>query len=463
MTKTRRALAPLLLTGLLAAGLAAPPAAAARPGPVHPAAETHPPSRPAADDIRARLAAVPGLRVIKENPAPAGYRSFTLDYRQPVDHRHPHRGTFAQRLLLLHRSTTRPTVLHLGGYGLEHQDPGYRTEPTVLLDANQVSVEHRYFGTSTPRPTDWSKLDIRQAAADHHRIVQALKKIYRAAWISTGGSKGGMATVYHRRFHPHDVAGSVVYSAPDNTDDRDDTAVDRFLERVGTPRCRAALTAVQREMLGPRRTELAGRLARWAAGQGHTFHTLGSADRVLELTVLQLPMLFWMHADTASCDRIPEPSASGDVLYDWWTATVPVPGYTDHYLAPVTASYYQLGTQLGFVDLAAPHLAGLLRHPGIQSMRNYVPRRIPMHFAPGVMPDIDRWVRHHGSELLFVYGENDPTRAEPFRTGPGSRDAHVYVAPGANHATTLARLAPRDRARATAALRRWAAVDTPPA
>ncbi|MFD8548116.1 S28 family serine protease [Streptomyces sp. NPDC059649] len=463
MTKTRHPLVPLLLTGLLAAGLAAPAAAAARPATAHPATAHPATSRPAADDIRTRLAAVPGMRVLKENPAPAGYRSFTLDYRQPVDHRHPARGTFEQRLLLLHRSTDRPTVLHIGGYDLQYQAPGYRTEPTQILDANQISVEHRYFGTSTPHPTDWSKLDIRQAASDHHRIVQALKQIYRAAWISTGGSKGGMATVYHRRFHPHDVAGSVVYSAPNNTDDRDDTAEDRFLARVGTPECRAALTAVQRELLGTRRAEMTDRLGRWAASQGYTFHTLGSADRVLELTALQLPMVFWMRADKTACDRIPKPSATSDELYDWWTTTSLVPGYTDHYLAPVTASYYQLGTELGFVDLATPHLADLLRYPGIQSMRTYVPRSIPMRFRPGAMPDIDRWVRHHGSQLLFVYGENDPTRAEPFRTGKGSRDAHVYLGPGGNHGTTLAQLAPRDRARATATLRRWAAVDTPTA
>ncbi|GAB7030797.1 S28 family serine protease [Streptomyces sp. NPDC021749] len=463
MKKTRHPLVPLLLTGLLAAGFAAPPTAAARPATPRPATGHSAASRPAADDLTARLSAVPGMRVVKENPAPAGYRALELRYRQPVDHRHPDRGTFEQRLFLLHRATARPMVLYTNGYDLDYQDPGFRSEPATILDGNQISVEHRYFGTSTPHPTDWSKLDIRQAASDLHRIVQALKQVYRAAWISTGGSKSGMATVYHRRFYPHDVAGSVAYSAPDNTDDRDDTAVDRFLARVGTPGCRAALTAVQRELLGNRRAEMAGRLARWGAEQGHTFHTLGSADRVLELTVLQLPMLFWMRSDQAACDRIPGPSAASDELYDWWTTTSLVPAYTDHYLAPVTASYYQLGTQLGFVDLAAPHLAGLLRHPGIQSMRNYVPRSIPMRFRPRAMPDIDRWVRHHGSELLFVYGENDPTRAEPFRTGPGSRDAHVYVAPGANHAVTLAKLAPRDRARATAALRRWAAVDTPPA
>ncbi|MFI0784074.1 hypothetical protein ACH4Q6_00590 [Streptomyces lydicus] len=138
-----------------------------------------------------------------------------------------------------------------------------------------------------------------------------------------------------------------------------------------------------------------------------------------------------------------------------------LPAFSDYYLTAMTASYYQLGTQLGQVSMAAPQLAGLLRYPGIQEMRTYVPRNIPLRFRPDAMPDIDRWVRHHGSELLFVYGEMDPTRAEPFRTGRGSRDAHVYLAPHAGHVVRIGKLAPRDRARATSALRRWAGVDSP--
>ncbi|WP_405408362.1 S28 family serine protease [Streptomyces decoyicus] len=464
MKNTRHLLLPLLLTGLLAPGVAAPSVASARTGGAHPAVEPSAVSRPAADDIRARIAAVPGMRVVKENPAPAGHRSFALAYRQPVDHRHPGKGSFEQRLSLLHRSTVRPMVLYTNGYDLNYQTPGFRAEPTRILEGNQLSVEQRYFGTSRPSTADWSKLDIRQAAGDHHRLIRALKTVYRAAWISAGGSKGGMATVYHRRFYPHDVAGSVAYSAPNNTDDRDDTAEDRFLRRVGSPACRSALTAVQRAMLGARRAEMAGRLTRWAAGQGDTFRTIGSADRVLELSVLLLPMVFWMQKEeTDGCGGIPRPSADGDALFAWFEGVTRLPAYSDRHLAPVTASYYQLGTQLGFVSLAAPHLAGMLRHPGIQEMRTYVPRGIPLRFQPDAMPDIDRWVRQHGSELLFVYGENDPARAEPFRTGKGSRDAHVYLAPHTNHLASIDKLAPRNRARATAALRRWAAVDRPTA
>ena len=65
-----------------------------------------------------------------------------------------------------------------------------------------------------------------------------------------------MAAVYHRRFDPYDVDGPVAYSAPNNIDDRDDSAHVRSLDKVDTPADHEALASVQRILL-LHRTELA--------------------------------------------------------------------------------------------------------------------------------------------------------------------------------------------------------------
>ncbi|MFG2037513.1 S28 family serine protease [Dactylosporangium sp. NPDC048998] len=166
------------------------------------------PAAAAETDIRARLEAVPGLTVLSEQPVAAPYRFFILSIAQPVDHRHPRAGTFQQRFTLLHRGTDRPMVLHTTGYNVPEY--AFRSEPTRLVDGNQISVEQRFFTPSRPEPANWEQqLTIWQAATDHHRIVQALKPIYSQQWISTGASKGGMTSVYHRRFYPDDVDGTV--------------------------------------------------------------------------------------------------------------------------------------------------------------------------------------------------------------------------------------------------------------
>src|SRR5690348_12152947 len=64
------------------------------------------------DDVVEGLRTLPGLRIIEERQgAEEGYRFFVLSLRQPVDHRNWAAGTFEQRLILLHTSADRPTVL----------------------------------------------------------------------------------------------------------------------------------------------------------------------------------------------------------------------------------------------------------------------------------------------------------------------------------------------------------------
>lgn len=114
-----------------------------------------------APDIKDQILAIPGMSLIEEKPYP-GYRYFVLNYTQPVDHKRPSKGTFKQRLTLLHKDTSRPTVFFTSGYGVS-TNPS-RSEPTRIIDGNQVSLEYRFFTPSRPDPADWSKLDYEQAA-----------------------------------------------------------------------------------------------------------------------------------------------------------------------------------------------------------------------------------------------------------------------------------------------------------
>ncbi len=410
------------------------------------------------NDILSRLRAIPGLTVVAEQPVPAPYRFFVLDYTQYVDHRRPAAGTFRQRLTLLHRDVARPMVLHTTGYDVPTVP--FRDEPTRLLDANQISVEQRFFATSRPKPADWSKLTIWQAATDHHRIVGALKRLYPAKWISTGGSKGGMTSVYHRRFYPSDVAGTVAYVAPNDVDDKVDVAYDRFFESVGTdPACRDALDDVQVEALR-RRGELVARYAAWAAANDRTFTYVGNVDRAFEFLVDGVPWAFWQYGDQSYCASIPSTKAPSDQLWEWLAVMGGADSATDQGLAPYTPYFYQASTELGYPAVSQPHLAALQRYRGQDTVRALLPPGMKVRFDPTAMPRVDAWVKYFGERLLFVYGENDPWTAEPFRLGRGTRDSYRYVAPGANHGADISMLPDEQAGQATAALLRWAGLST---
>ncbi|MGY0236580.1 S28 family serine protease [Longispora urticae] len=416
------------------------------------------PAAAAEGDILARLKAIPGLTVVSEQSVPAPYRFFTLTFRQYVDHHNPSLGTYQQRFTLMHRDTARPMVLHTSGYNVSSR--AFRSEPTQLLAGNQVSVEQRFFTPSIPANPNWSKLDIWQAATDHHRLVSALKKVYKAKWVSTGASKGGMTSVYHRHFYPNDVDGTVAYVAPNDVVADSDAAYDRFFANVGTPECRAALDAVQVEALR-RRGTLEPRLEAWAAANGRTYTVVDGPDRGFEYMVNSAQWGFWQYGGVSLCAQVPATTASDDEIFAWLDDWGGFDSTTDQGLAPFTPYYYQAGTQLGYPVIQLDHLRSQQRYRFEDTPRNLVPRSIPMSFQPWVMLQIDQWVQMRGSRLLFVYGQNDPWGAEPFTLGPGTKDSLSFTAPGANHGANISRLVGDEAATATAALRRWAGYTAP--
>ncbi|MFM9693506.1 S28 family serine protease [Streptomyces europaeiscabiei] len=409
-------------------------------------------------DIKDRLLGVRGMSLVEEKTYP-GYRFFVLNFTQPVDHRNPKKGTFQQRITVLHKDTARPTVFYTGGYNVS-TNPG-RREPTQIVDGNQVSMEYRFFNPSRPDPADWSKLDIWQAASDQHRIFRALRKIYRQNWISTGGSKGGMTATYFERFYPHDMDGVVAYVAPNDVVNDEDSAYDRFFANVGTKECRDRLNAVQREAL-VRREPLEKKYAEVAAAEGLTFGTIGSLDKAYEAVVLDYVWGFWQYSKLADCDSDTIPKDAKTATDDEiWTSIDTISGfsaYADQGLEQYTPYYYQAGTQLGAPDIKFPHIEKKYIRYGYQPPRNFVPRDIEMKFQPHAMRDVDTWVRDNAKQMLFVYGQNDPWGAEPFHLGKKARDSYIFTAPGANHGANVAGLVEAQKDLATARILKWAGV-----
>ncbi|NBD07345.1 MULTISPECIES: S28 family serine protease [Corallococcus] len=451
---------PSLLALALALGLQAcggPEAApeAAVPNAVE-ESQTRVRAQDAAPDILTQLQAIPGLAVLEAaSPAP-GVRFFLMSYDQPADHWHPNGARFLQRMTLLYRSAEAPMVLASTGYGISPFFSQY--EPTRLLGGNQLLMGHRFFEPSGPTPADWKLLSIEQAAADHHRVVQAFKPLFPGKWISTGGSKGGMASVYHRAFYPNDVDATVAYVAPNSYGTKDPRYV-RFLAKLGTPECREKIRVFQRETL-ERRAEVEPRFVETTQAQGLTYNMLG-VDKALEFTVLEFAFAFWQYGDASLCDAIPARGGPAQDIVDFldWVVGLSYMSDSDsEYYAPYA---FQAATQLGSYDSEERHLRGVQRYPG-----QYVPSALvpfdmtPYRFNPFAMPLIEGWVKAFGQRMLFIYGENDPWSTGAFSVR-ASNDSYRFYVPGGNHGSGISQLPSAERAVALARLRDWAGL--PPA
>ena len=415
------------------------------------------PKPTAADELVDWLAQVPGLTVVHEETAPPGFRFFVLSYEQPVNHLLPWKGMFSQRLTLLHRSVAAPMVVNTSGYDISLLPS--RSEPTQIVDGNELTIEHRFFVPSRPDPADWRDLTIFQAATDHHRVIQALKVIYSGRWLTTGRSKGGMAAVYHRRFYPRDVDGTIAYVASNDVINHRDRYAE-FLAQIGNdPECRQRIGEFQRAAL-LRRHAIVPMMEGAASSEGWTYSILGSPNRALEFLVIEWAWGFWQLGGQAFCGLVPSADAPDTFIYAALDAVFGFAFYTDQGIGPLVPLYYQQDTQLGYPIAAEAHLEDLLLFPGEDVPRSFLPADIPTRrFEHSAMLDIDIFVRVFGSELMFIYGEHDPWTAEPFRLGPGTRDSFSYIVPGANHGARISGLALDQQDEAISAIRRWA--DTP--
>ncbi|MEO8703615.1 MAG: S28 family serine protease [Kofleriaceae bacterium] len=412
--------------------------------------------------IEDQLRALPGVTVTEEPPdnAPVGYRYFVLHVTQPVDHAVPGGPTFQQEVSLIHRDVAAPMVALTSGYEDFSRDAP--SEPTLLLDANQISIEHRYFGSSRPEPADWSKLTIRQMADDEHAIVVLLKRIYQAPWINTGASKGGMTAVYHRRFYPEDVVGTLAYVAPLSFSIPDARYASN-IDTVGTVECRTAIRALTTEMLQNRRAGLLSRAQAQATQQGlaYTRIAIGPA---LESAITDLEWTFWQYYGIAFCGTIPAVTATDQEMFAFLNDISGVSFSEDGTTAAFEAYFYQAYAQLGSPGLVSvrgdafpPHLLPF-RMFTEADFANTLPLGVPIPtHDPAAMMDIDTWVQTEGANLVFVYGEWDPWSGGKFQLGAAVDSLELINAEG-THGAGLGDLEPADREAALAKLAAWTGV-----
>ncbi len=413
---------------------------------------------PSDADVAVQLAALPGVTVVEAPAAHApGYRYFRLQWTQPVDHAHPDGATFTQQVSLLHRDLARPTIAFTTGY--EDYQRDYLSEPAALVDGNQASIEHRFFGASRPAGAAWDFLTVAQQAADQHAIIAGLRCVYRGPWVSSGGSKGGMTAIYHRRFYPDDVAGTLAYVAPLSFA-IPDHRYDAFLDGVMPAACRDAVRAVAIELLANRRAAMTARAQAEvdAGGSPYTRIALGPA---VESAILDLEWAFWQYEGVDACGAVPPPTASDAALWSFLDRVSPVSFSADADTEAYEAYFFQAYRELGSPgtarvrgDSLPPHLAALTQYAEadyVGTLPVGVP--VPTH-DPAVMADVDAWLQAEGAHVAFLYGQYDPWSGGKFRLGRAT-DALSVETPQGTHVDGIDALAPVDRGAVLTKLSAW--------
>jgi hypothetical protein len=400
-------------------------------------------------DLERQLFTLPDV-IFTPIEAPHGFETaYELHVRQPLDHKHPERGHFYQRAYLSHRSFEAPMVMATEGYSCKRNRI---YELTQLLDANQVDIEHRYFGESLPDSLDYRYLNMEQVAADLHHINELLHALYQGPWLSTGISKGGQTTIFYRYFYPEDVRVSVPLVAPLNLAFEEER-IYAFLDTVGEAACRQSLLRVQKRLLKDRE-EVLPRLHWFAKGADLSFTYL-SFEQAFEYAVLEYPFSFWQWGH--DCEAIPGPKADLETVLDHFLKVSGLDFFADQSMGDYASHYYQAAAELGYYGYETEGFEGLLKALPLQPHPHaaFTPDKQSVAYDGTLAREVAQWLQEEGDRFIYIYGALDTWSATAVQPIEG-RDAEWFFLAGQDHAGARIRnFSPEQQARLVSALRRW--------
>ncbi len=379
-------------------------------------------------ELYQKLCTLKGVITVDSLPSDYSSEKYVVTIRQPLDHKHPEKGSFTQRVVISHEGFDRPTVLVTEGYGGDYAlNPRYRDELAGLFQTNTVFVEHRYFSGSVPDSVDWQYLTAHNSASDLHIITTLFKQIYPQKWISTGISKGGQTALIYRAFFPNDVDITVPYVAPVSRS-AEDGRHEPFLNKVGDKKTRQAILSFQREVL-KRRGEIIPLLEKFCLEKQLSFRI--SMNEVLDYCVLEYSFAFWQWGTPAS--HIPANSATTEVLFKHLTE---ISG-PDYFATgqPTQAFFIQAARELGYYGYDIEPFKDLLF---IRTAKDYLqrimlPEGITIQFQPELYKKLTNFIETSDPRLIFVYGEYDPWTSVGITKLDGKKNMFVAIQPKGSH------------------------------
>ena len=401
--------------------------------------------------LEQKISAISAIKEIRPLETSEFSEKYVTYFIQPLDHRHPEKGSFRQRVIVSHVGFDRPTVIVTEGYGAAYAlRSQYREELSKLLNANMIFVEYRYFLESTPEPKDWQYLTAENSADDLHAITTAFKNIYPGKWIATGISKGGQTTLLYRTFYPDDVDISVPYVAP-LCYGVEDGRHEPFLHKVSTPENRKIIEDFQLEAL-KRKATLLPRFEKYCTEKNYSFRA--PIEEIYDYSVLEYSFALWQWGTPIS--SIPATTASDDEIFSHLLA-ISEPGYFTAD-SPNASFFVQAARELGYYGYDVQPFKQYL---SIQSSEGYLHRLMlpeelkDMPFDKTLSKKITKFLKKQDPKMIFIYGQNDPWTAAGVTWLKNKKNIHVFIQPNGSHLARINTLPQAEKAEVMELINEW--------
>ena len=398
--------------------------------------------------LEQKINAISAIKEIRPLETSEFSEKYVTYFTQPLDHRHPEKGSFRQRVIVSHIGFDRPTVIVTEGYGAAYAlRSQYREELSKLINANMIFVEYRYFLESTPEPKDWQYLTAENSADDLHAITTAFKNIYPGKWIATGISKGGQTTLLYRTFYPDDVDISVPYVAP-LCYGVEDGRHEPFLHKVSTPENRKIIEDFQLEALKRKATLL----EKYCTEKNYSFRA--PIEEIYDYSVLEYSFALWQWGTPIS--SIPATTASDDEIFSHLLA-ISEPGYFTAD-SPNASFFVQAARELGYYGY---DIQPFKQYLSIQSSEGYLHRLMlpeelkDMPFDKALSKKITKFLKKQDPKMIFIYGQNDPWTAAGVTWLKNKKNIHVFIQPNGSHLARINTLPEKEKKEVMELIKQW--------
>lgn len=357
--------------------------------------------------------------------------AYEIMLEQPYDHWDKTKGNFKQRILVFNTGkASKPVVMETHGYNIWSDKA---TELSEILECNNITVEHRFFGDSRPDSIPWDLLTIKQSAADIHRVVTKFKELFTGKWISTGISKGGQTTIFHRALYPKDVSVSVPYVAPVNFE-REDKRIHEFINnKVGSKEDRRKIKEFQLALFKNKK-KLIPLLASHAKKRNYNF-SIG-LERALELNILEYSFAFWQWGN-CSVEDIPTNYEDTQLLFDHLVKASSFSFFEDKSIEQQRPFFYQALTEMGMYSYEIAPFKKFLSDTTDICFDFTAPKGVEVNFRPQMLKKIKQFVETTNEPMLYIYGGYDAWTATSAVIDPKRKNSIKMILDKGDHGTRI--------------------------
>jgi hypothetical protein len=380
-----------------------------------------------------RIPEIVSVQKIEQNPF--FQEAYEIFIEQNLDHKNPSAGKFKQRVIFSSYNKFSPVVYVTEGYNADYAlKSSYVEELSKIVEANQLVVEHRYFGKSMPQELNYDYLTIENACADLHRVKAIFQRLFnnKNKWIATGISKGGQNCMAYKAFYPNDMNVWIPYVAPLNFA-IEDGRHEKFLKTVGTSKSRNSILNFQKTVLA-KRSEIMPLLDSVISARKYTFRI--KPDEVLDFCVLEYQFAFWQWGENPK--SIPSDTATTREIFNHLIKVCDPEYFANEGIAPIRSFFVQAAKEFGYYGYDPGELLTLMK---IKSAKNYMekiflPENYTYSFNAGTSKFIQKAIQKGGDHTIFIYGEYDPWTASAIKLKPNSK-AKKVIKPKGSHRTRI--------------------------